>query len=59
MFTLTNPEEQMKLWLSMLELVKTDLKSGNLTDCGMCNDVSARYCFAETDEKKLHATIMK
>jgi len=59
MFTPTNPEERVKLWLSMLELVRAELKSGSLTDWGMCNDVSGGYCFADTDEKSLHATIMK
>jgi len=59
MFTPPNPEERVKLWLSMLELVRTDLKSGSLTDWGICNDSSGGYCFAETDEKSLHATIVK
>jgi hypothetical protein len=55
----TNPEERMKLWLSMLELVRADLKSGGLTDWGICSDSSAGYAFAETDEKTLHTTILK
>jgi len=30
-----------------------------LTDWGICNDNSAGYCFAGTDEKTLHATLLK
>ena len=55
----TKPEELGKLWISMLEMVKADLKSGALTDWGMCSDSSAGYAFAETDEKSLHTTILK
>jgi hypothetical protein len=54
----TNPEERVKLWLMMLEQVKADLKSGAITDWGICIDLSAGYAFAETDEKTLHATIL-
>jgi hypothetical protein len=54
-----NPEERVKQWLMMLEMVKADLKSGSLTDWGICSDLSAGYAFAETDEKTLHATILK
>jgi len=59
MFTPTNPEERVKLWLSMLESTKADLKSGSLTDWGICSDSSAGYAFAETDEKTIHAVILK
>ena len=55
----TNPEERVKLWMSMLELVKADLKSGALNDWGMCSDASAGYAFAETDEKTLYTTILR
>jgi hypothetical protein len=55
----TNAEERVKSWLSMLELVKADLKSGGLRDWGMCNDASGGYAFAETDEKTLHTTITR
>jgi uncharacterized tellurite resistance protein B-like protein len=27
-----NPEERVKLWMTMLEMVKADLKSGVMTD---------------------------
>ncbi len=55
----TNPEERVKLWISMLELVKADIKSGALGDWGMCSDSSGGYAFAETDEKTLHTTILR
>jgi hypothetical protein len=58
-FIPTNPEERVKLWMSMLELVKADLKSGALSDWGMCSDSSGGYGFAETDEKTLHTTILR
>ena len=54
----TNAEERVKLWMTMLELVKADLKSGALSDWGMCSDASGGYAFAETDEKSLYATIL-
>jgi len=62
----TNPEERGKLMLSMLEEVRADLKSGALTDWGLCSDSSGQcsdssegYAFSETDEKSLHVTIRK
>ena len=59
MFTPANPEERVKLWLSMLEMVRADLQSGSLTDWGICSDISAGYAFAEGDEKTIHASILK
>lgn len=55
----TNPEERVKLWISMLELVKADLKSGALNDWGMCSDASGGYALVETDEKTLYTTILR
>jgi len=55
----TDPEEMGKLWISMLEMVRADLKSGKLTDWGMCSDSSGGYAFAETDENSLNISIMK
>jgi hypothetical protein len=54
-----NAEERLKSWISMLEMVKADLKSGGLSDWGMCSDASGGYAFAETDEKTLHTTITR
>ncbi len=55
----TNPEERVKSWMSMLEMVKADLKSGGISDWGMCNDASGGYAFADTDEKTLNTTILR
>ncbi len=55
----TNPDERVKLWITMLEMVRADLKSGALIDWGICSDSNAGYAFADTDEKSLHATILK
>ena len=55
----TNAEERVKSWMSMLELVKAELKTGGLSDWGMCSDASGGYAFAETDEKTLHTTILR
>ncbi|MDD1714082.1 MAG: hypothetical protein LUQ61_02350, partial [Methanoregulaceae archaeon] len=59
LFTPSNPEERVKLWLSLLEMTKADLKSGSITDWGVCSDSSEGYAFAETDEKTMHASILK
>jgi len=58
----TNPEErikQLQMRLSMLEMVKADLKSGAMTDWGICNDSSGGYAFAETDEQSAHVMMLK
>ena len=55
----TLPEERMKLWMSMLEMVRADLKSGTMSDWGICNDSSEAYAFAEGDEKSVHTIILK
>ena len=54
-----NPEERGKLWITMLEMVKADLKSGTLTDWGVWFDSSGGYAFADTDEVSLNAAILK
>lgn len=59
MLTPTNPEERVKLWLSMLELVKADIQSGAIRDWGMCSDASGGYALVETDEKTLHTMILR
>lgn len=58
-FIPVNPEERIKNWLTMLEMVRADLKSGSLTDWGICNDLSGGYAFAEGDEKAVHASVLK
>jgi hypothetical protein len=54
-----NTEERVKLWLTMLEMTKAELKSGGLTDWGVYSDSSGGYAFAETDEKSLFTSILK
>lgn len=54
-----SPEERGKLWITMLEMVKADLKSGVLTDWGVGPDSSEGYALAETDEVSLNAEIIK
>jgi hypothetical protein len=55
----TLPEERLKLWMSMLEMVKAELKSGGMTDWGITSDSSEGYGFAEGDEKTVHTMILK
>lgn len=57
-FIPADPEERVKLWLKMLEMVRAELKSGGFTDWGICCDSSAGYVFADTDEKTLHESIL-
>ena len=37
------PEERVKLWLSMLEMVKADMKTGRSRDWGNCCDGRGGY----------------
>ena len=58
-FTPVDPEERGKLWLSMLEMVKADLKSGALTGWGVCYDTSEGYAFSELSEQDLYEVMLK
>jgi len=42
-----NPEERAKNWLSMLELVKADMRAGLIKDWGWCSDGSCGYTIIE------------
>ena len=42
-----DPETWVKLWLSMLEMVKTNLKSGQLLDWDEYGDMSGGYAIVE------------
>ena len=53
-----DPGERVKYYLTMLEGVRAQLKSGDLKDWGITCDSSEGYCFADTDEKSLHATVV-
>ena len=55
----TNPEEQAKLWMTLLEWLKTEKKAGLFTDWGACCDGSSGYCIADTDEVSLHLALLK
>jgi hypothetical protein len=54
-----NPEERVKLWLSMLEMVKTDLHAGLFKDWGICSDASCGYGFSELSEVDLYTALLK
>ena len=42
-----DPEERTKLWISMLERIKADLKAGKITEWGNCYDGSGGYALSE------------
>jgi hypothetical protein len=54
-----NPEDRVKLWISMHEMAIACLESGASSDWRICNDASAGYAFAEGDEKTVYTTILK
>jgi len=58
-FTPVDPEERVKLWLSMLDMVKADLKTGTLTDWGVCYDTAIGYAFSELSEQDLYEVMLK
>ena len=55
----TNPAEQAKLWMMLLEWVKAEQKAGIFMDLGDCADAGSGYCIAETDEVSLQAQLLK
>ena len=57
--TPVNPEERMKLWLSMLEMVKADLEAGVIKDWGICGDASCGYAFSELSAEDLYTALLK
>ena len=57
--TPTNPEERVKLWMTLLEGVKNDFKAGIFKDWGNCSDLREGYCISELDEKMLDTAILK
>lgn len=54
-----DPEERVKLWMSMLTEVKKDLAAGYFTDWGDCSDISEGYCISELDDQMLHTLVLK
>ncbi len=58
-FTSVDSESRGKQDVSMLDMVKADLKTGALTDWGMCYDQSAGYAFSELSEQDLYGVLRK
>ena len=54
-----DPEKRAKLWLSMLEMIKSNLKSGNMIDWGEYCDLSGGYTLAEGTEADILGELMK
>ena len=54
-----DPAEMAKYYLSMLEMVKAELKSRKLTDWGTYCDMMSGYCIAEGTEADIIATLAK
>jgi hypothetical protein len=55
----TDPAERIKLQLAMLEMVRADLKSGNIIDWGNNCDMSGGYQVMEGSETELFNNLMK
>ena len=58
-FTPADPAERVKLQLSMLDMVKADLKTEAFTDWGVCYDGSAGYALSELGEQDLYEAMLK
>jgi hypothetical protein len=58
-FTPTDPAEIGKLWMSMLEMVKADLKDGTLTDWGECYNGGEGYAISELSVQDVRTSILK
>jgi hypothetical protein len=54
-----DPKERSGLWLKMLDMIKDDLKSGNLTKWGTTYDGSEGYAFSKLGVKELYTMLMK
>lgn len=54
-----DPVKLGKLYLSHMELVKADLKSGKLTDFGQYSNGSSGYILIEGNENDVFTTLMK
>ena len=55
----TDPAEQAKLWMMLLEWVRAEQKAGLFKDWGSCADAGSGYCIAETDELSLQSQLLK
>jgi hypothetical protein len=54
-----DPEKRVKLWISMLEMIKAELKSGRFTDFGAYPDITCGYCVGEGTETDVFASLLK
>jgi hypothetical protein len=54
-----DPEKRAKLWISMLEMVKSDLQAGRFRDWGAHVDINSGYCIAEGTEVEVFASLLK
>ena len=58
--TPADPEQRAKLWLSMLQMVKGDMKDGKLKDWGMCNNGDSGYAiYEEANDADLFVSLLK
>lgn len=58
--TPASAEEKVKLWLSMLEMVKIEMQTGKLVDWGNCSDGSAGYAIWDgVSEEELFTSMLK
>jgi hypothetical protein len=54
-----DPEKRAKLWISMLEMVKADLRSGRFMDWGAHFDINSGYCIGEGNEADIFTSLLK
>ena len=53
-----DPEEKVKLWLSMLEMVKDQISAGIWTkEWGLCYDGSGGYAFSELSVSDIYGAL--
>jgi hypothetical protein len=57
--TPTDPAKMIQLNLSLLEMVKAELKAGRLTDWGHYCNGSSGYCIVEGTETDMVPTLLK
>lgn len=59
LMTPADPEERAKLWLSMLEMVKAELNSGESIDWGEYCDASGGYSISEGNDADLFTGVLR
>ncbi len=58
-FTPKTPEERLKLWLTMLNMVKTDLQAGALKEWGVDVGGGSGYGTNDLSEPELYSTLIE